>query len=162
MRLSGLTLPPLTGPFSIRVLATCRTGCATGLPSSRACELSGSADQTCWNVSTTLHAERALDALEPGTGRRTWFPNLSVLVSYGLIEKAGESSRGGRRAYYRFSAKQSIKEALTRLGAAGESGKPRSGGERRFHFIAAGDSGEPGSDIARRSADIEYEPRSWR
>ena len=103
-----------------------------------------------------------IDELERRTGRPTWLPNLRVLVSYGLIEKAGESSRGGRRAYYRFSAKQSIKEALTRLGAAGESGKPRSGGERRFHFIAAGDSGEPGSDIARRSADIEYEPRSWR
>src|SRR5260370_42236480 len=75
-----------------------------------------------------------IDELERRTGRPTWLPNLRVLVSYGLIEKAGESSRGGRRAYYRFLAKESIKEALTRLGASGEIGKPPSKGERRFHF----------------------------
>jgi hypothetical protein len=103
-----------------------------------------------------------IDELERRTGRRTWLPNMRLLVSYGLIEKVGESSRGGRRAYYRFSAKQSIKNALVRIGAGGDSGEPRSKGVRRFHFIAAGDSGESGSDWARRSADIEYEPRPWR
>jgi hypothetical protein len=103
-----------------------------------------------------------IDELERRTGRRTWLPNLRVLVSYGLIEKAGESSRGGKRTYYRFSAKQSVKDALTRIGAGYESSKPQPKGERRFHFIAAGDSREPASDWARRSADIEYEPPPWR
>ncbi len=103
-----------------------------------------------------------IDELERRTGRRTWLPNLRVLVSYGLIEKVGESSRGGRRAYYRFSSKEPVKEALARLGVGGESDKPQPKGERRFHFIASGDSGESGSDLGRRSGDIEYEPRSWR
>jgi hypothetical protein len=89
-------------------------------------------------------------------------PNLRVLVSYGLIEKAGESSRGGRRAYYRFAAKEKVKEALARIGPGGQSNKPSSKGNRRFHFIAAGDSAEPGSDFGRRAADLEYEPGSWR
>lgn len=103
-----------------------------------------------------------IDELERRTGRRTWLPNLRILVSYGLLEKVGESSRGGRRAYYRFSAKQSVKEALARLGRGSDSGKPQPKGERRFRFLAAGDSGEPGSDLGRRTGDIEYEPRSWR
>src|SRR5260370_42116144 len=81
-----------------------------------------------------------IDELERRTGRRTWLPNLRVLVRYGLIEKAGESSRGCRRAYYRFSAKESIKEALTRLGAGGESGNSPAKGNVLLHCIAAGDS----------------------
>src|SRR2546423_3528786 len=82
-----------------------------------------------------------IDELERRSGRRTWFPNLRVLVSYGLIEKAGESSRGGRRAYYRFAAKESVKEALNRLGERGQSSRPKGRGTRLL-FIAAGDSGE--------------------
>lgn len=104
-----------------------------------------------------------LDELERQAGHRTWLPNLRVLVSYGLIEKVGESVRGGRRAYYRFLAKDRVKEALARGRDEVRDQKPGSGQRRRrFHFIASGDSGETGSDFGRRSEDLDYEPRSWR
>ena len=95
------------------------------------------------------------------SGRRTWFPNLRVLVSYGLIEKAGESSRGGRRAYYRFAAKESVKKALEHLGEGGQASRTQGTG-RQLLFVAAGDSGERDSDFGRRSADLDYEPPTWR
>ena len=44
-----------------------------------------------------------LQELEDQTGARQWRPGLRLLVAYGLLEKAGESSRGGRRAYYRMT-----------------------------------------------------------
>ena len=42
-----------------------------------------------------------LEELGATTGNRQWRPGLRRLVSYGLLEKAGESTRGGHRAYYR-------------------------------------------------------------
>src|SRR5437870_808646 len=45
-------------------------------------------------------------------GAPRWIPNLRILVSYGLIEKSGPSSRGGRRAYYRMSARAEVEKAL--------------------------------------------------
>ena len=103
-----------------------------------------------------------LDELERRSGHRTWLPNLRVLVSYGLLEKAGESTRGGRRAYYRVTAARAIREVLDRLRQVpGDSEAPPVTG-RRFHFVAAGDSGEAESDMGRRAGDVIYEPRSWR
>jgi hypothetical protein len=102
-----------------------------------------------------------IDELERRAGHRTWLPNLRILVTYGLIEKSGESTRSGRRAYYRMPAKKSIVEALARL-------KPRRAPrqtqkrQRRFSFVGAGDSGEAGSDWASRSYDMPFQPRSWR
>ncbi len=102
-----------------------------------------------------------LEELERRTGHRTWLPNLRVLVSYGLLEKAGESTRRGRRAYYRFASKRSVEEALARLSPNRNDveAQPR---HHRFHLVGAGDSGEAGSDVARRSANLPFEPRSWR
>ena len=37
--------------------------------------------------------------LEQLTGER-WLPGLRTLAVYGLVEKSGPSTRGGRRAYY--------------------------------------------------------------
>jgi hypothetical protein len=102
-----------------------------------------------------------IDELERRAGHRTWLPNLRILVTYGLVEKSGESTRGGRRAYYRMPAKKAIAEALSRL-------KPRlptrdtAKRQTRFSFVGAGDSGEAGSDWARRSAELPFEPRTWR
>jgi len=102
-----------------------------------------------------------LDELERRAGHRTWLPNLRVLVTYELVEKVGESTRGGRRAYYRMPGKEAVVEALARL-------KPRPSThetkrrERRFEFVGSGDSGEAGSDWARRSADLPFEPDGWR
>lgn len=49
------------------------------------------------------------------TGKREWRPGLRLLVSYGLIEKSGESVRGGRRAYYRMPDRAEIEQALAHL-----------------------------------------------
>ncbi len=106
---------------------------------------------------------RVLDQLEKQTGHPTWLPNLRVLVSYGFLEKVGESSRGGRRAYYRCVNAQAIGRALTRLAPPGGQGEgPRDLAPRRFQFVGAGNSGEPGTDLARRAGEITYLPRSWR
>jgi hypothetical protein len=104
-----------------------------------------------------------LDELEHRTGKRTWLPNLRVLLSYGFLEKAGESARGGRRAYYRCLNAQAIGRALTRLTPVGGHGEPPPDRPpRRFRFVGAGNSGEPGTDVARRAGEITYLPRSWR
>jgi hypothetical protein len=44
-----------------------------------------------------------------------WAPGLRVLVGYGLLEKSGESTRQGRRAYYRMPDWREVKEAVRRL-----------------------------------------------
>ena len=102
-----------------------------------------------------------IDELERRAGHRTWLPNLRVLVSYGLVETAGESTRRGRRAYYRMPAKKAVAEALSLLKPKAPDHKAERR-ERRFQFVGAGDSGEPGSDWARRSSDLPFEPSSWR
>lgn len=86
-----------------------------------------------------------------------WFPNLRILVSYGLLEKSGASTRGGRRAYYRMPDREGVAQALAawrreRIAPA----------RRTFGFIGAGASSEPPADMARQAGEIGYEPRSWR
>jgi len=44
-----------------------------------------------------------------GAPRR--IPTLRMLASYGLIEKSGVSTRGGRRAYYRMPARTEVERA---------------------------------------------------
>ncbi len=48
---------------------------------------------------------------------RVWRPGLRRLVAYGLLEKVGESTRGGRRAYYRMPRRDEIESALAELEA---------------------------------------------
>jgi len=104
-----------------------------------------------------------LEELKQQTGHPIWLPNLRVLISYGFLEKAGESTRGGRRAYYRVKDRQTIGQVL-----AEHRPDPRHVERRpappasRFRFVGAGNSGKPGSDTARRSGDFRYQPRSWR
>lgn len=102
-----------------------------------------------------------IDELERRAGHRTWLPNLRVLVTYGLVEKVGESTRGGRRAYYRMPAKKAVVDALGRLRPKVSHPKPEPQ-RGRFRFVGAGDSGEAGSDWARRSSNLPFEPPSWR
>jgi SOS-response transcriptional repressor LexA len=45
-----------------------------------------------------------------------WLPNLRKLVSYGILEKEGESTRGGRRAYYVMPDIPGVQAALDELG----------------------------------------------
>jgi len=51
-------------------------------------------------------------------GGPRWIPNLRILVSYGLLEKSGPSTRGGRRAYYRMPDHAAVAEALRPLQSA--------------------------------------------
>jgi hypothetical protein len=44
-----------------------------------------------------------------------WFPNLRLLVSYGIL-KHEDTARGGRRAYYSMPDPAGIEKALKELG----------------------------------------------
>ncbi len=92
-------------------------------------------------------------------GAPRWIPNLRILVSYGLIEKSGPSTRGGRRAYYRMPARMEVEKALESWTRRAHAGPEKL---RNLRFIAAGASTEPPADTARQSGEITYEPRSWR
>lgn len=56
-----------------------------------------------------------LQELGNQTGEPVWAPGLRLLVGYGLLEKAGESTRGGRRAYYRMPDRAGIEATLAEL-----------------------------------------------
>jgi hypothetical protein len=111
--------------------------------------------------SDALDAEFAgswvLKELESRAGRRQWIPNLRLLVTYGILEKSGESTRGGRRAYYRFVNPIAIQAALEQI----QRRVPREP-RRSLTFIGAGSSSGESNDTARRSGEMRYEPRSWR
>ena len=52
-------------------------------------------------------------------GQMDWLPNLRILVSYGILEKSGESTRGGQRAYYRMPDQDGVAMALRARGFRG-------------------------------------------
>jgi hypothetical protein len=56
-----------------------------------------------------------LQELAQQTGRPEWQPGLRRLVAYGLLEKVGESTRGGRRAYYRMPDCPGVEQALEEI-----------------------------------------------
>ena len=86
-------------------------------------------------------------------GHGRWVPNLRLLVSYGLLEKSGSSTRGGRRAYYRMPDRVGVAKAM-------ESWRLQA--RRPLRFIGAGASTDGPRDTARQAGDMSYEPRSWR
>jgi len=49
-------------------------------------------------------------------GKIGWFPGLRLLVKYGILQKEGESVRGGRRAYYTMPDRSGVEKALHELG----------------------------------------------
>ena len=54
--------------------------------------------------------------LERTKGRGiNWFPNLRLLVSYGILKHEG-TARGGRRAYYTMPDPRGVETALKELG----------------------------------------------
>jgi hypothetical protein len=56
-----------------------------------------------------------LQELTQQTGQPEWQPGLRRLVAYRLLEKVGESTRGGRRAYYRMPNRRGVEEALNEI-----------------------------------------------
>ena len=98
-----------------------------------------------------------LKELESRGGRRQWIPNLRLLVTYGILEKSGESTWGDRRAYYRFVNLAATQRALEQI-LGSVAAEPR----RSLSFIGAGASVAGPYDVARRSGDMAFEPRAWR
>lgn len=47
-----------------------------------------------------------------------WIPNLRKLVAYGVLEKEGDSTRGGRRSYYAMSDTEGVERALREVGVS--------------------------------------------
>jgi hypothetical protein len=95
--------------------------------------------------------------LESRAGRTQTIPNLRLLVTYGILEKSGETVRGGRRAYYRFVNRAATQETLEQIrGSAVPERKAA------LSFIGAGASVGGPHDTARRSGDMHFEPPSWR
>lgn len=90
-------------------------------------------------------------------GRPRWIPNLRILVGFGLLEKSGASTHGGRRAYYRMPDRTGVEKALKAWHAERGEATPKN-----LRFIAAGESSDVPADAARRAGEIAYEPRSWR
>lgn len=56
-----------------------------------------------------------LERLRRRTGGFEWRPGLRLLTGYGLLIKDGESTRGGRRAYYRMPNWRDVEQALRML-----------------------------------------------
>jgi hypothetical protein len=44
-----------------------------------------------------------------------WFPSLRTLARYGILEKV-DTSRGGKRAYYRMPDREGVEKAMQELG----------------------------------------------
>jgi hypothetical protein len=51
-----------------------------------------------------------------------WVPNLRVLGSFGILEKSGSTTGGGRRAYYRLRDVGGVRRALSELHMLDERG----------------------------------------
>ena len=68
------------------------------------------------NTSHEFAGAWVLDELQRRVSNDAWFPNLRILVSYGVLEKSGESTRGGQRAYYRMPDPDGVSRALSDLG----------------------------------------------
>lgn len=61
------------------------------------------------------------------TGDPAWRPGLRRLSAYGLIEKT-DTSRGGRRAYYRMPDREAVEQALAEIEAKFRTATNRQGG----------------------------------
>ncbi|HEV3312150.1 MAG TPA: hypothetical protein VG815_16695 [Chloroflexota bacterium] len=80
---------------------------------------------------------------------RTWYPNFRRLVTFGILESAGNSTRQGQRAYYRIINIEGVRTALAELDHSDRadllSSKPLS-------FTGIGRSGT--TDLGERSPDL--------
>lgn len=56
-----------------------------------------------------------ISELEQQTGERVWLPGLRTLTVFGLLEKSGPSTRGGRRAYYQMPDRAGVELGLKEL-----------------------------------------------
>lgn len=79
-----------------------------------------------------------LSELQRSNAGRTWYPNFRRLVTFGILEKVGESTRGGQRAYYRIVDLAGVRRGLEEAGRGDVGAAPG-----RLSFTAVGRSGRP-------------------
>src|SRR5947208_1878455 len=74
-----------------------------------------------------------LQELRDESGTTAWAPGLRLLVAYGLLEKSGPSTRGGRRSYYRMPNRLAIETALKEIASQSclDTATTQLGGRRR-------------------------------
>lgn len=87
-----------------------------------------------------------LQELERQQAQRAWYPNFRRLVTVGVFEKDGSSTRQGQRAYYRLRDPDAVRRALHSVDAK------RSQVRRRLGFAAVGRSGR--SDLSTVADEI--------
>src|SRR2546430_11732901 len=92
-------LMPLDGNSAALRLGREQPGCIPAMRASLV--LARRAAQNTYNLGHEFAGAWVLDELQRRVSKDAWFPNLRILVSYGVLEKSGESTRGGQRAYYR-------------------------------------------------------------
>lgn len=56
-----------------------------------------------------------VDRVSRMAGQPIRVPGLRMFVAYGVLEKCGPSTRGGRRAYYRMPDREGVERALAEL-----------------------------------------------
>lgn len=78
-----------------------------------------------------------LSELQRSDADRTWYPNFRRLVTFGILEKAGDSTRGGQRAYYRIVDVAGVRRGLE------EASRSAAAAPGRLSFTAVGRSGRP-------------------
>ena len=79
-----------------------------------------------------------LSELQRSNAGRTWYPNFRRLVTFGILEKVGESTRGGQRAYYRIVDAAGVRRGLEEASRGDVGFAPC-----RLSFTAVGRSGRP-------------------
>src|SRR5579859_4793684 len=87
-----------------------------------------------------------LDQLEREGAPRTWYPNFRRLVTVGVFEKDGESTRRNQRAYYRLPDPDGARRALESIDSKGPQAL------RKLAFAAVGRSGR--RDLSSAAEEI--------
>jgi len=82
-----------------------------------------------------------LSELQREHAPRTWYPNFRRLVTFGILDKVGDSTRGGQRAYYRIADIAGVRRGLEELDRRGPTPAARG-----LSFAAIGHSGR--SDLS--------------
>lgn len=85
--------------------------------------------------------------LQRSDAERTWYPNFRRLVTFGILEKVGDSTRGGQRAYYRIVDVAGVRRGLEEAGRS--AGAAHAG---RLSFTSVGRSGR--SDLSTAAEGI--------
>jgi hypothetical protein len=90
-----------------------------------------------------------LAELQRENAPRTWYPNFRRLVTFSILEKHGESTRGGQRAYYRVRDLEGVRRGLS--GVERRRARERRSAHR-LSFAGIGRSGR--SNLGRDSEDL--------